>query len=216
MSQVKRQRRYDSSNRQAQARRNRDTILDTAERLFLENGYSGTTIAAIATSAGVSVETIYKSFGGKAGLVRGIYDRGLKGREAVPAYQRSDEIRESEIDPRTLMRNWGALTAEVAHLVTPIRLLLRSAAGTDLEITRLLDQFDEERLQRMKVHAEFLAKKGYLREGVTVTEAADVLWTCSSAEIYELLVMKRGWPEKRFAEFIAQFMISSLLGDPAG
>jgi len=57
------------------------------------NGYAATTIAAIAGEAGVSVETIYKAFGGKSGLVRAIYERGLTGRGPVPAYQRSEEMR---------------------------------------------------------------------------------------------------------------------------
>src|SRR5690348_4400118 len=103
-------RRYDSSGRREQARRTREGILDAAERQFLED-YGGTTIASIADEAGVSVETIYKSFGGKAGLVREIYERGLEGRGDERAYDRSDAMREREQDPRTIMREWGKLTA---------------------------------------------------------------------------------------------------------
>jgi hypothetical protein len=39
----------------------------------------------------VSVETIYKAFGAKSGLVRAIYDGGLTGQGPVPACQRSDD-----------------------------------------------------------------------------------------------------------------------------
>src|SRR6266508_4163737 len=131
MANVKPKRRYDSSGRQAQARRNRQAILDAAQRQFLEGGYSATTIAAIAREAGVSVETIYKAFGGKPGLVRAIYERGLTGREAVPAFQRADAMRERETDPRTIMRNWGVLTSEVSSMVAPIVRLVRSAAASD-------------------------------------------------------------------------------------
>ena len=42
-------------------------------------------------------------------------------------------------------------------------------------------------------------------------EATDVLWTCSSVEIYDLLVVQRGWPLSRFATFVADFMITALL-----
>jgi AcrR family transcriptional regulator len=215
MPEVKNTRRYDSTSRQVHARRNRNKILNAAERLFLSDGYAATTVAAIARAAGVSVETIYKTFGGKPGLVREIYERGLKGRGPVSAYARSDEMREKESDPKTIMHNWGLLTAEVAGLVTPIRLLMRSAAVADQDIKSLLEQIDRERLERVQQHAHFLAGRGYLAEGVSVAEATDVLWTCSSVEIYELLVLKRGWSPARFADFIAQFMISTLLGDPA-
>jgi AcrR family transcriptional regulator len=211
MATVNGKRRYDSSGRQAQARRTREAILDTAERQFLQRGYAATTIAAIAGAAGVSVETIYKAFGGKPGLVRAIYERGLTGRGPVPAYQRSDAMRERETDPEAIMRHWGALTTEVASVVTPIRLLMRSAAATDPDMAALLEASDDERLERMRHHARFLADRGYLRQGVTLAEAADVLWTCSSVELYELLVLQRGWSMPRFAEFVADFMITTLL-----
>ena len=214
MEQVKGTRRYDSSGRQAQARRNREAVLDAAERQFLRNGYAATTMATIAREVGVSVDTIYKAFGAKAGLVRAIFERGLKGRGPVSAYERSDAMRERETDPKTIMREWGRLTTEVASVVTPIRLLMRSAAVTDPEIAALLRDSDKERLERMRHHARFLQRRGYLREGVTVAEATDVLWTCSSVEIYELLVLERGWSMPRFATFIADFMTTALLPHP--
>lgn len=213
---VKTRRRYDSSGRQEQARRSREAVLDAAERLFLSQGYAATTIAAVATEAGVSVETVYKAFGGKAGVVRAVYQRGLTGRGPVPAYQRSDQMRTQETDPRAIMREWGLLTAEVASVVSPIRLLIRSAALIDPEMAALLKANDEERLQRMRHHAGFLMERGYLRDGVTADEATDILWTCSSVELYELLVVQRGWSLPRFAQFVAEFMITSLLPSAGG
>ena len=210
---VKSKRRYDSTGRREQARRSREAILDVAERQFLAKGYGATTLAAIAAEAGVSVETIYKAFDGKSGLVRALYEKGLTGRGPVPAYQRSDEMRANETDPHAIMVGWGLLTTEVAAAVTPIRLLMRSAADTDPEMSALLNESDHERLSRMRHHARFLAERNYLRDGITVAEATDILWTCSSVEIYDLLVLQRGWSSPRFARFIADFMIASLLRD---
>jgi len=204
-------RRYDSRGRQAQARRSQEEVLETAQRQFLAAGYGATTIAGIAAEAGVSVETIYKSFGGKAGLVRAIYDRGVRGQGSVSAYERSDQMRARETDPRTIMRRWGELTTEVAQQLTPIRLLIRAAAATDTEIAVLLEAGDNERLDRMRHHAVFLAECGYLRDGVTTDRATDILYTCSSVELYELLVLQRGWTLPEFALFVADFMICGLL-----
>lgn len=208
---VKSKRRYDSSGRLEQARRNRDAILRAAERQLKERGYAGATLAAIAAEAGVSVETVYKAFGGKAGLVRALYERGLAGAGTVPAYERSDSMRERESDPVAVMREWGLLTAEVASLVTPIRLLMRSAAVSDQEMARLLEDIENERLQRMRHHARYLKDRGCLRDDVSVGEATDILWVCSSAELYELLVLRRGWPLPRFARYVTQYMTASLL-----
>ncbi len=211
MARVKSTRRYDSSARRERARRTREAVLDAAERQFLEDGYGSATIASIAEEAGVSVETIYKSFGGKSGLVRAIYERGLLGRGEERAYDRSDAMREREQDPQTIMREWGKLTAEVASLVTPIRLLMRHLAVTDSEIAAVLERAEEERLARMRHHARFLEERGYLREGVSIAEATDVLWICSSLEIYELLVMRRSWSLPRFARYLGDFMIRAIV-----
>ena len=210
MSHVKPRRRYDSSRRQELARRNRQAVLDLAERRFLSDGYT-TTIAAIAEEAGVSPELIYKVYGGKGGLVKAIYDRRLAGAGPVPAYQRSDQMREQLTDPRAIMREWGVLTAEVAATLTPIRLLLRAAATTDPDMATLLQHIETQRLQRMRHHAEFLTQRGYLRPDVTLDEATDILWACSSTEIYELIVLQRKWPLPRFAQFITDFMTTGLL-----
>lgn len=211
MEHVKSKRRYDSGGRLEEARRRRATVLQVADRQFGAHGYAGATIAGIAAEARVSVETVYKYFGGKAGLVRAIYEQGLAGTGLVPAYQRSDDMREREPDPQTIMREWGLLTAEVAALVTPIRLLMRSAAANDVEIAAHLENIDNERLKRMRHHARYLKEAGHLREGVTVRQATDILWLCSSAELYDLLVLKRGWSSDEFAEHVTQIMTSTML-----
>jgi AcrR family transcriptional regulator len=211
MATVKPKRRYDSTGRRAQARRSRQVILDAAERQFLDGGYATTTIAAIAAEAGVSVETIYKAFGGKPGLVRAIYDRGLVGREPVPAFQRADEMRERETDPRTIMRNWATLTSEVSSVVSPIERLVRAAAASDPDMAALLKAHHDLREQRARHHARFLKRRGYLRDGVTLAQATDILWTCTSDELYDLLVTQRGWSLPRFARWLADFMTTALL-----
>lgn len=211
MDDVNAGRRYDSSGRKAGAFRTRTVVLDVAERQFLEAGYGAATIASIAQEAGVSVETIYKSFGTKSRLVREIYERGLEGRGNTRAYERSDEMRNRESDPRRIMREWGRLTAEVASAVAPIRIVMRHVALTDPEIAVVLETAESERLARMRHHARFLNARGHLRDGVTVSEATDLLWICSSLEIYELLVMRRGWADARFARYVGNLMISALL-----
>src|SRR5436305_2451396 len=200
---VKPKRRYDARRRRTQARRNHARIVESAERLFRRDGYASTTIAAIAGEADVSVDTIYKSFGGKAGLIRAIRTRALEGEGPVPAERRSDELHAREADPRAIIQAWGALSAEVAPRVSPILLLIRDAAATNPEGRALLDEMDADRLARMTQNALRLRDAGHLRVGVTLAQAADVLWTYSSPELYELLVLRRGWTPDRYGRFIA-------------
>ena len=186
-------------------------VLDVAEQRFLRDGFAATTVASIAERAGVSAETIYKAFENKSGLVRAIYERGLTGRGEVPAYLRSDDVRRHIDDPRELMHQWGTLTAEVASTVTPILLLIRSAAATDSSMAGLLEASNAHRLERMRHNAEFLAERRFLKKGVSLSEATDVMWTVSSPELYELLVLERRWTPAQFATFVANTMSAALL-----
>jgi hypothetical protein len=76
---------------------------------------------------------------------------------------------------------------------------------------RLLDEMDADRLRRMTDNARRLRDAGHLRPGITLEEAADVLWTYSSAELYELLVLRRGWSAKRYGRFVGRAMTKALL-----
>jgi AcrR family transcriptional regulator len=208
---VNTRRRYDSSGRRERARQARDQIIVIAEDLFLTRGYATTTVAVIAAQARVSVETIYKSFGGKPGLVRAIVDKGLTGAGPVPAEQRSDHIRDTEPDSRQILTAWGAFVTEIAPRTAPILALARDAAAGDPELAALLHEVSAARLERMTVNARALSQAGHLRPGITLAQAADIMWTYSSPELYELLVLSRGWSVEHYGHFVAQALIAALL-----
>lgn len=212
-SRVKTSRRYDATRRQEQARQTRERIVGSAERLFLDAGYSATSVAAIAADAGVSVDLIYKTFGGKPGLVRAIFQRALEGVGPIPAEVRSDRLQAEEHDARKIIEGWGRFVIEISPRGSPIVLLVRSAAATDPELVALLEEIDASRLRRMTANARRLHRAGHLRPGMTVREAADVLWTYSSPELYDLLVLRRGMPLQRFGRFVADAMAAALLPD---
>ena len=126
-------RKYDASGRQAQARQNRRAVLDAAHRLFLERGYATTTVAEVAATAGVSVETVYKAFTNKPGLVKAVFDVLVVGDdEDVPMLQR-DFVRRNmaEPDPRRKLADYGDHLAATAPRISPILLVVRAAAGSD-------------------------------------------------------------------------------------
>lgn len=186
-------------------------MLDVAERLFFDEGYAATTVGAIASGAGVSVETIYKVFGGKAGLVRAIRERRLAGQGPEHAEARSNRARRAAVDPYALVAEWGRLTAEVGPMVSPILLLVRDAAIGDPEMAELQAEMDADRRRRMTANARHLHVAGQLKTGVTLRHAADVLWTYSSPELYELLVVKRKWAVTRYGKFVGESIAAALL-----
>ena len=207
----RKRRAYDASGRRAQAERTRGAILEVAERIFLSEGYAGTTVAAVAAAASVSVETIYKGFNGKAGLVRALRDLRLAGRGPVHAEARSDRASHDATDAREIVAKWGRLAAEVAPMVSPILLLVRDAAITDPDMAALQVELDDDRLRRMTLNARHLQKGGHLKPGVTLRRAGDVLWTCSSPTLYELLVLSRKWSAAQYGRFVADSIAAALL-----
>jgi AcrR family transcriptional regulator len=204
-------RRYDSSRRQSAADRRRLAVLAAAAHRFLRDGYAATTVASIAADAGVSVEMIYKVFTAKSGLVRALWEIGLSGEGPVPAETRSDEVSATETDPQLIVASWARLSMEVAPRVAPVLLLVRAAAATDPEMDALRDELDAQRLVRMTHNVDALIHAGHLREGITGDHARDVLLTYSAPEIYELLVLRRGWSLEEYSEFIRQGIAAALL-----
>ncbi|MFQ4149585.1 TetR/AcrR family transcriptional regulator [Arthrobacter sp. LAPM80] len=203
---------YDARRRRELAEQSRRTVLARARELFLAHGFGPTTIAQIAHAAEVSPESVYKNFGGKPGLVRAIQEQSLLGSGAPPAEQRSDLAQLTATDPRALIEQLGSFTAEVSPLVAPIILLIRDAAASgDADMADLLREVDDVRYRRMLRNAQQIADRGLLRPGLGAQEAADIMFTCTTAELYENLVMKRGWSDQRYGTFIARTLEANLL-----
>jgi AcrR family transcriptional regulator len=206
-------RRYDAGRRREQARLTREAIIAAARQRFLDEGFAATTIASIAADAGASPDTIYKSFGGKAGLLRALCEDALRGgADPLPAERRSDAVQAAETDPRRMLRGLGALTTEVAPRIAPLLLLLATAAATDSTLTELRADLDAARLARMTQVAHTLASKTPLRTGVSVDEAAQIMSAYSSPELYGLLVLNGGWRPERYGEFVGESLVDALLG----
>lgn len=212
-SPVKRPRPYDSSRRRAQARQTRVAILEAARVQFLERGYATTTIGDIASAVGVSVETVYKAFANKAGLLKAIFDLAIVGDDApIPFQQREIVARiRAEPDGRRKFEIYGADYAERAKRAVPVQLLARDAAASDPSARAVLEELNTERLTGMTAFSQHLHESKVLRKGVRAAEAVDVLWLFTAPETYERLVIERGWTTKRFGKWIARQLTAALL-----
>jgi hypothetical protein len=82
----------------------------------------------------------------------------------------------------------GTLTTEVAPRVAPLLLLASTAANSDPALAELRADLETARLSRMIHVARILAGKTQLRAGRSVEQAADIIWTYTSPQLYQLLV----------------------------
>src|SRR3982074_180365 len=132
-------RRYDSPRRRAQAAATRREILDAAQRLFERQGYAATTMAAIATEAGVALKTVYVAFETKSGVLRALWNLLLRGeRDEVPVAQQQwyREILD-ERDPERQLRLVARNSRLVKMRIGAVMEVIRSAAPTDPDIEGL-------------------------------------------------------------------------------
>src|SRR5260370_5645401 len=84
-------RHYDSSRRQEQSAETRRRIIAAARELFIRRGYGQATIAQIAETAGLAVETVYATFRNKAALLRQVLFVDFPGDEdEAPLFDRAE------------------------------------------------------------------------------------------------------------------------------
>src|SRR5215210_3114575 len=138
MAAVKR-RPYNSPRRREQAAATRAVILKAAQRLFERDGYAATTIASVASEAGVAVKTVYVAFETKSGLLRALWNqlrRGDEGEVPVAARQWYREAVEETDPERQLLlnaRNSRAVKTRIAAVLE----VIRTAATVDPDIETL-------------------------------------------------------------------------------
>lgn len=204
---------YDSSRRQEQARETRRKVIDVAREMFVEQGYAQTTIATVAEAAGVSVETVYKAFANKPGLAKAVFDVAIVGDdEPVPMMEREFVMRnKAEPDPHVKLTAFADNTAGIAERTGALLLVLRTAASTDAGAADVWEQLQKERLTGMTFFARHLGEAGHLRSAVSVDEARDVLWAHTAVDLWNLLVVQRGWSSRRYAEWLTQQLVAALL-----
>jgi AcrR family transcriptional regulator len=206
-------RKYNSSRRQEQARQTRRQIVEAARNLFAERGYTGATIEAIAQEAGVAPETIYAAFGSKRAILARLIDVSVGGDdEPIPILQRpGPQAVQRELEPARQIQMFAHDMQEIMGRVAPIFGIMRVAAKTEPDIAEMLQNILESRLQGMQSFIHYLIANGALQADITPDEAAETVWAISSAELYNLLTVDRGWSGERYEQWLAKTLTKLLL-----
>lgn len=205
---------YRSSLRTEGARQTRRLVLDAALRLFTDQGYARTTLAEIAAGAGVSVETIYKTFRNKRGLLQALADVTVGGDdEATPMLERTGPLAlRDETDQRRQLAMFAAGMAVQMDRVGPFDAILRSAAAVDPEVAALRDDLQlRQRRGAMTMIAGWVAARGPLRDRMSVEHAAAVIWSMTSPEVHHMLRTDWGWSTAEYEKWLRDTLTSGLL-----
>lgn len=206
-------RRYSSPVRESGVRASRERIVDAARQLFLKRGYAGTTVEAVAGRAGVSVQTIYNTVGGKAALLKAVYDVMIAGDAGpVPVIARATgQALLAAGDGRTCLRLYARLCRELYERVGPLVPALFAEAAGDREVRAFIDTIENERANGTRAIAAHVQARFGLRAGLDLDAAADVLWTLASPDVTLRLVRRRGWSLDRFEAWLGDVLADALL-----
>ena len=199
--------------RQQQAQQTRRAILEAARRLFVDPGYAATPLTAIATEAGVAIQTVYKIFGSKKALLSTLVDVTIAGDEEpepLAARQFVADI-QALTDPHAKLARYAQHLIDTHARQAPVMLALAGAATADPDAAAIWRKNLDERRQGMTMFATELASTGRLRPDHTVATAADVLWLAMDVRNYDWLVRERGWSAERFRRWYVDTVAAAIL-----
>jgi len=206
MDAVSSPRAYDNSARAQAAADTRRRILDAAGAMLLDGGYHSMSVAGLASAAGVSPQTVYNSVGGKADVVKAVYDVLLAGDEnPVPMSSRPEFLAMGEAPDRdTFGRAYAAFGAGIWRRVGPLLgVLLADGAGSDTTLAAFVATIDGERLTGNTHAITLLESRHGLPDGRARGELVDEVWTLTAPEIYDRFVRRRGWSHDAYAAWLA-------------
>lgn len=197
------------THRQRQALWTRRLIVDAARELFLEQGYSATTIEAIAEKAGVAVSTVYAAYKNKRTILRAI-------REAWHEQTQAREINEEasrQTDPKRRLSIVANATRRQWETGGAVVVVYQGAAAADREAAAEL----EEALRGRRTALDRIVEgmKEALRPDLEVDRAAAILRALCRAEVYRELVEESGWSPDEYEAWLFETLAEQLLPSKA-
>jgi AcrR family transcriptional regulator len=191
----------------------RAAVIDAARTLFVESGYGATTIEAISAYSGVPPATVYRLFSSKRGILKALLDVSIAGDDEPVSLPDRPQVRAhlADPDPKNQLAGFVAVASEVNSRTAPIYRILVGAASSDREAAALLEDLNSQRRTGQGRIARSLARAGALRPGVRARDAADIIYTLMSPEVYRLFVLDRGWPPRRYERWLTQTLVECLL-----
>ena len=203
------------SRRSEQAAHTRRRIVVAATALFAEQGYTATTLEAIARHADVSVETVYKRFGNKVALLEAISEPAIVGADdGSDIFDRTEIARIAATkDQRDQVRQLAAFSRSILERVHAVHRILVGAAAADTRAAELTRDHEQRRLQGQRRYIDLLVANGPLRPGLSAEDAAATYSALASPTNFGMLVHDLGWSADRFQEWLENTLARLLLDD---
>lgn len=195
---------YTSTVRAAAARETHAAILKAAESLFVERGYVRTTVAGIAERAGVALNTVYTSVGGKPAIVEALAVQGTEDEGIQAALAAVHD----ETDPREVLRLTARSTGAITRRHEAILTVLFDNATADPAVAAAAEQAVERYRERLRVIAEHLVTLPVVDTDAVRTE--QILWFYFGRTAWQT-VRSFGWDWDEGAAWLSAQAAAALL-----
>jgi AcrR family transcriptional regulator len=209
-------RRYLSRIRSEQAEQTRARVLAVARELFVELGWTKTTIAAIARAAGVSAETIYAVFGSKPAILEHLIRDALRGDSPATPLMEQPEPRAilSSTDRIEQIRRFSRGITAVLLRVAPLVVVVRTASEREAEMRTLYLALHAGRRRQLGLVVEALTRSGPLPGGMSTAEATEHVARLVSPELFLLMRDVEGLDDPAIAAWIEAMLTRLLVERP--
>lgn len=203
--------------REERARQTRHRIVDAGMRLFIERGYSATTVEAIAREAGVAAATIYQAFGTKHAILARALDVTIAGDDAPLALLEQEWVDgvTGAADPVRRLEAVVRHAAGVAIRTAPIKEVMRDAAATEPAVRDLISQDHQRRRRTQRALVDLVAGDGRGPRTVLDREAAAAtFFALVNSHSYLVLHEELGWDAAEWTGWLLGVLQRELLGRP--
>ena len=193
-----------------QAAQTRARVLDAAATLFVERGYGGTSIVAIAETAHVSAETVYGHFGNKRALLGDLVRRAVRGDDPAPVpEQKGPKALSAATDQHEQLRLFAADIVLRLERAAPLVAIVAGAARSDAELAELLVALHADRLRNLRSLVDALAVNGPLR--LDTDEAVETVWALTSPSCTNSSCAFGAGQRQRYRDWLAISLAELLL-----
>lgn len=203
---------YRSAVREGQAAQTRARILESAKKLFQTKGFEGVTIGELAESSEVSSPTIYSLFKSKRGVLLALMDEALS-----PSVFDAlvEEVRQEKTAAGRLR-----IAAKMTRLLYDAEQkqlgFIRGTSVLGPEFQKIEKEQEERRYQRQEETVTTMGEEGLLIEGMTISQARDILWAFTGRDMYRLFVIVRSWSSDKYEAWLAEVLIKLLARENHG
>ncbi len=204
---------YNSFRRQESARQTRQAIAKAALQLFIQRWYKGASMDAIASEAVVAPETIYATFGSKREILHYLINISVGGDEAPVGVMDRPEVQAlmHETDAGRFVAGFTEGIYRIMQRAAPVFAILAEAAKTEPKLAELQSRIRSERLENMGRAVQALGRLTPLR--VDQNQAAEILWTLTSPELFSLLIEVRRWSREQYTAWLQDSLTRLLVQD---